>query len=49
MDMMKSIEPGYDLEAEIHKNDLIEAFALVRLSVFHIRNLHPGLTEPHRI
>ena len=36
-DILKSIQPGEDLEPEIHKNELINALAIVRLLVFHIR------------
>ena len=36
-DILKSIQPGDDLEPEIRKDDLIDALAFVRLSVFHIR------------
>ena len=48
-DILKSIQPGDDLETEFRKDELINALELVRLSVFHIRNLHLGLTEPNRI
>ena len=35
-DILKSIQPGDDLETEIRKSELINALALVRLSVSHI-------------